>query len=63
MGNFKFAENAFYVDADNNVYTGKALYLAMMLHASGTIRTPEAVKEVEAMFDNRPENKKKGRRK
>lgn len=61
MGKFKFAENAFYVDADNNVYTGKALYLAMMLHASGTARTPDAVKQVEEMFEDN--ERRKGKRK
>lgn len=46
------AAKAFMRDKHNNEYTGEALFLAILLHCSGTQRDSASEKEVAAMLDD-----------
>ncbi len=46
------AAKAFMRDKENNEYTGEALFLAILLHCSGTDRSAEAEREVAELLDD-----------
>lgn len=56
---YGFGERAFYRDHEGNEYTQEALYLALLLHCSGTKRTVEEEKEVGRLLDDPNQRKKK----
>lgn len=55
---YGFGERAFLRDKEDNEYTQEALYLALLLHCSGTSRDVENEKEVGRLLDD-PNQKEK----
>lgn len=49
---YGFGERAFLRDKDGNEYTQEALYLALLLHCSGTARTAENEHEVGRLLND-----------
>lgn len=49
---YGLGERAFLRDRQGNEYTQEALYLALLLHCSGTSRTDENEKEVGRLLDD-----------
>ena len=49
---YGFGERAFLRDKEGNIYTDEALYLALLLHCSGTARTTDNEKAVGRLLDD-----------
>lgn len=60
------AAKAFARDKHGNEYTGEALFLAILLHCSGSVRSAENEKEIAGMLDDvnvKEDQRRKNRKK